>query len=504
MKSNISPPALHRPSPVSLAHARAGEEAAAWELLGEVLDGKLSIQELSQVQGMRLDEVHSWLRQRQRSASVAFDEHLRQALIRQGADAEALAGPELSASLADVSMIDWIQAIQILAPQAVITVLHGTLESRIWCAQGTIVDAVSGRLRGEAAVYRIAALERGQVVTELREVHRERTIQTSTPWMLLEAARRKDDAARIRRELGDVERPFQCAARGASSRSLNTAEAAVLRMFEEPRRLSDVLEHSALGDVETLAALLGLIRSRHLVESAVGERLRRAAARSRLPALGAEADPLPIPFRWPRRALRPARGAWLGSMLALGSVVALCSWLGARASGARGSRDVDAAGSAARSTYAVAIRARPLDSALTLDGRPLGVGAWAARMPRDGVAHELSISAPGFVTARVFFMDVAPPVDIQLDPLPVPEAERLDVGASLGDRVASAGLPPAPEHAGRASVASDESRGAPRPARTPPARPSMGPAGSSASRAARARSIPFVRVIDAEVSEPWK
>ena len=185
----------------------ARDGSPAWELLADVLDGKLSVQQLSQLSRMRLDDVHAWLRQRQRSAIVAFDEHMRQALVRQGAAMEALAGPELSASLSDVSLIDWIQAIQILARQAVITVLHGTFESRIWCADGAIVDAVSGRLRGEAAVYRIAALDRGQVVTELRAVHRERTIQTATPWMLLEAARRKDDACRIRLELGDLERP---------------------------------------------------------------------------------------------------------------------------------------------------------------------------------------------------------------------------------------------------------------------------------------------------------
>lgn len=483
------------------AEPLARDGAPAWELLADVLDGKLSVQQLSQLSRMRLDDVHAWLRQRQRSAIVAFEEHMRQALVRQGAAVEALAGPELSASLTDVSMIDWIQAIQILARQAVITVLHGTFESRIWCADGAIVDAVSGRLRGEAAVYRIAALDSGQVVTELRAVHRERTIQTATPWMLLEAARRKDHASRIRLELGDLARPFQCAVGGASSRSLNSAEAAVLTIFDQPRQLAEVLAQSELGEVETLAALLGLIRSRHLVESAMGERIRRTAARA-LPAPDASA--LPIPFRWPRSAERPTRPVWLGSTLLLGLVVALGSWLGARASRTTAT-DVPAVSlPAERLAYAVAIRPWPPDAELELDAQPLGRGAWAASLPRDGRAHELSISAPGFISTRVFFLDVAPPTDIRLAPLPESWAPPLPMPASAEAEVAP-GLVRASARARSAKRKALGSSGADTKASSvaPPAleAPDLRRASATeqpASASTPRRAVPYVQVIEAE------
>jgi hypothetical protein len=489
-------------SAAASAEPLARDGSPAWELLADVLDGKLSVQQLGQLSRMRLDDVHAWLRQRQRSAIVAFDEHMRQALVRQGAAMEALAGPELSASLADVSMIDWIQAIQILARQAVITVLHGTYESRIWCADGAIVDAVSGRLRGEAAVYRIAALDRGQVVTELRAVHRERTIQTSTPWMLLEAARRKDEACRIRLELGDLDRPFQCAVGGASSRSLNTAEAAVLTMFDQPRQLAEVLTASELGEVETLAALLGLIRSRHLVESAMGERFRRAATRDRSAPRARETSALPIPFRWPRSAERPTRPVWLGSMLALGLVVALGSWLGARASRATAADVRVVSAPAEPATYAVAIRPWPPDAELQLDAEPLGRGAWAASLPRDGRAHELSISAAGFIPTRVFFLDVAPPAEIRLAPLPTPVSAWPPPARSDGEM--GPRLERASARARSANRAHLQSPLAPTPSSAmAPEPPELQRAAATdrATGTSRRRKTPYVQIIEPETGE---
>ena len=251
-------------STLDLSPPRAGAEkpywgdARAWELLAQVVDGKLSVQAACERHRMRREDVQEWLRGFHRSALIAFDDQLRRALIRQGATPEALGGPELSVSLSDISIVDWIQAIQLFAKHAVITVMHDASESRLWCSKGALIDAESGRLSGEAAVYRIVGLERGQVVTELRPVRRERTIRTSMQALLLEAARRKDEVAMLRRRLGDLGRSFQCAAVDASHRSINTAEAAVLRMFSGPRRLSDVLEESELGDVETLGALESL------------------------------------------------------------------------------------------------------------------------------------------------------------------------------------------------------------------------------------------------------
>ena len=396
-------------------------DARAWELLAQVVDGKLSVQAACERHRMRNEDVQEWLRGFHRSALIAFDDQLRRALIRQGATPEALGGPELSVSLADISIVDWIQAIQLFAKHAVITVMHEASESRLWCSKGVLIDAESGRLRGEAAVYRIVGLERGQVVTELRAVRRERTIRTSTQALLLEAARRKDEAAMLRRRLGDLSRFFQSVETSAINRSLNTVEAAVLRMFGMPRRLSDVLDESDLGDVETLAALESLMRSAHLIEARTPEPAPAPAQQAAAADDASGNRVLPVSFAWPQeRELGQRNFRWVGTTLMMALVVSLAAWLGAKSSVSSQALALSPApapapapAAAEPETYAVVVRAYPLDATLEVDGRDIGPGVYRTR-------SSCSVSAAGFVPARILFVDAPPPIDIRLDPLPAP------------------------------------------------------------------------------------
>jgi hypothetical protein len=409
-------------------------DARAWELLAQVVDGKLSVQAMCERHRMRREDADDWLRGFHRSALVAFDEQLRQALIRQGAAPEALGGPELSVSLSEISIIDWIQAIQLFADHAVITVMHDMTESRLWCSKGGLIDAESGHLSGEAALYRIVSLERGQAVTELRAVRRERTIRASTSALLLEGARRKDEAAVLRRRLGNLERRFQAVHTEAPYHSLNTAEVAVLRRFSEPRRLAEVIEQSDLGDVETLAALESLIRIGHLLETR-GEPEPAHRSEPSAPAARDDGRVFPISFAWPRERELPRRnGRWILStlgMAALVALVAVAAWFGARTSIASTSLSLmPAPPVSARpepETYSVMVRSSTPGASLEVDGRQLGVGYWSARLPRDGVLHELRVSAPGHLPVRVLFVDAPPPLDIALEPLPLPKPVELDV-----------------------------------------------------------------------------
>jgi hypothetical protein len=482
-------------------------DARAWDLLAQVVDGKLSVQAMCDRQRLRREDVHDWLRGFHRSALIAFDEQLRHALIRQGAAPEALAGPELTVSLADISIIDWIQAIQLFDKGAVITVMHDMTESRLWCSKGGLIDAESGRLSGEAALYRIVSLERGQVVTELRSVRRERTIRSSTSGLLLEAARRKDESAMLRRRLGDLDRYFQAVDGDAPSHSLNTAEVAVLRLFAEPRRLSEVLEDSELGDVETLAALESLIRTGHLRETRPEPGPMRSSGREA--ASGASQRVLPISFAWPRQRETPRRDLrWLLATLAMASLVSLAAWLGARTSVASVSLPLApvAAASPLPATYSAVVRVHPPGAALEVDGRKLAAEFWSARLPRDGTVHELRVTAAGFMPARVLFVDAPPPLDITLEPLPGQRPLALEPSdAELPSPAAVADEAPAPQVAEVQRVARPASRrrnpmraaaadpGVERPVQptsntTRKKKPFVQIIGDSAARAASARS----------------
>jgi len=184
------------------------DEARKSAIVSQIATGQLSVAGACQRYGLGTDEIQDWLREYRRAARLAYDDRLQQTLIRQGADAAALAPAEFTGTLRDLSVPDLIQSLQIAGKSGVIVVTHEGLESRIWCSAGDVIDADSGRLGGEAALYRILSFEQGQVTAELRSVARERTIHASTPALLLEAAYRKDKSARIWRKLGDSESPL--------------------------------------------------------------------------------------------------------------------------------------------------------------------------------------------------------------------------------------------------------------------------------------------------------
>jgi hypothetical protein len=474
--------ALELPRPITGDDSTRGD-ARARELVPQIVDGTLSVQAACERHRVRREDVQEGLGAFYRTARIAFDEQLRTSLIRQGATADVLGGGEFRLSLSDISIIDWIQAIQMFAKQAVITVLHDQSESRLWCSNGAVIDAESGRLSGEAAVHRIVSLEQGHVITELRPVRRERTIHSSTQLVLLEAARRKDEASLLRRRLGDLARRYR-AAGVASSRSLNTAETVILRSFTGTRRLSRILELSELGDVETLAALESLMRTGFLVEATAGsdveegERAERAEEKEKKtsspPAASSERVPssvLPVSIAWPSEK-KPwkSNARWFASTAMMAGVVALAAWYGANAALASAAAmlsstipsvapgperaashaSLEAAPPERPPTYDVSLRAQPPHAMLELDGTDIGAGNWTARFPRDGAPHELRITAAGFVPARILFIDSPPPSEVQLEPMPAPAlpvAPEVEAAASLAKDTASAtakAVPPTP------------------------------------------------------------
>jgi hypothetical protein len=244
------------------------DDAKKAALFADVVSLKLSIDEAAALHGLRVDVIQEWLRQFRRSALFAFDERLKKTLIDQGANADALTAAEFTGHVEDVSIADLVQTIEIAGKDAVITVTHEGTDSRMWCSAGAIVDAESGRLSGEPAVYRILSFERGRMVADLRPEQRPRTIYAATHRLLLESIRRKDESEKLEQKLGNVNRLYRLGERSTSSRvRVSTDELSVLRLFDGPRRLRDVLAQSHIGDLETLTALIRLVDDGYLVET---------------------------------------------------------------------------------------------------------------------------------------------------------------------------------------------------------------------------------------------
>lgn len=285
-------------------------------MLNQIVVGKLSIPAACQRYALGEGTLVEWLRAFRRATVLAFDARLKQRLIAQGASASDFGAAEFTGTLSELSLADLVQLIELAGKSACISVAHDGSESRLWCAAGSIIDAESGRLRGEAAVFRMLGLEHGQIFAELRASERERSVHASTQGLLLEAARRNDESARLREKLGDERRRYALGPRGVSAAdALGDVYALTLRCFEHACSLREALEQSELGDFETLSALCRLIEEQWLVD------LGLPALTSEEPAL----DQALVPWRPEPTRLRSA-------LRDVGTRVLLpaASWLGAR------------------------------------------------------------------------------------------------------------------------------------------------------------------------------
>lgn len=473
------------------------------ELASQIASARLTVEEACARHGLDTELVQAWLHAFRRSVVSAFDARLKRTLAEQGANV-ALGAAEFAGTLEEISVIDWVQSVEVTRKSAVIIVthepIHNASESRIWCADGAIIDAESGRLRGEAALYRIVSFEHGRVLVEFGAAQRARTIAASTPSLLLEAAHRKDEAARLWGKLGDGRRAYRVSDRARSSTAPppSSAERRLLGLFQQPISLLQVLEQSELGDVETLTLLAQLSESQLI---AADPSSTRAAPPAGDPGdLSASSHTLTTlervsaQRRFPRWIL--PGWAWSGlAVLALATAAALARFEPAANAPEPALTQsthelLPARSPAAAPTYVVATKFYPPDAALSLDGQRLPSSALNATFPKDGQAHELRAVAPGYAPAVVVFADTPPPRVIRLETLPVaPGSVPLEAQAPVETRAAAA----APARGGAEGAGPETKRrpGARRRQRARPAEPATKPPETETIDA----TTPAIRVI---------
>jgi len=231
-----------------------------------------------------------------RSARWELDAQLYRTLSARGYDARDLCARELSARLADFNVCELLQTISMGRKDATIDVFHGPLASRIWCSGGEIVDAVSGRLKGESAVYRILALDHGEILTDFRPVQRPRSLRSSTQALMLEALRRKDECAVLEKRLGGAQRVYSSVTEAQPATEGRGLEWALLDAFKTGARIESVLAGSALDDLAMLQAVSELVERGSLVANdATPTQLVRplAPAAEKIPTKNETPPPLP-------------------------------------------------------------------------------------------------------------------------------------------------------------------------------------------------------------------
>jgi serine/threonine-protein kinase len=135
-----------------------------------------------------------------------------------------------------------------------------------------------------------------------------------------------------------------------------------------------------------------------------------------------------------------------------------------------GATPTPAAAARAPARYRVVVIAHPPEAKLDLDGKPVGNSRIDEELDANGAAHTLTVTAPGFVPARLTFRDRPPPEEVTLQSAqPVtPKATEAEIAPARP----SSSTPRAQEHGGN----HQRPHGSKIPTTFPAARKPAGPA----------------------------
>ncbi|HTV18942.1 MAG TPA: DUF4388 domain-containing protein [Polyangiaceae bacterium] len=461
--------------------SKAWDDAKKSALVAQIVSGKLSVKSACERHDLSPETIQDWVRVFRRTTLQAFDEHLRQTFLIQGADAAALGTAEYTGTLDDIPIADLIQTFQMGGKGGVITITRDGSHSHIWCDKGEIIDAECGTLKGVPAIYRILNFERGQVLADFHSEPRQRTIELPGNMLLLEAARRKDESTRLLDRLGDraVYRSSNPSAVAA-----NDVEREVLALCDGERSLKDVLERSELGDLETLSAVSSLVERNQLVQYGVS--IAPPVPSTAITTVSKETPHNGVsflPLVASQRMERPRRSRSPVAFLAVGLAVGTAIWIGAsllprsaplaarlEPPAKAPSPPVPEPGGHPPELFQLDSVVEPRHAEFWLDGVRLGVGRLKQELPRDGKPHSLRIAAEGYAPTTLLFVDAPPPRHIALEPL----------GSATAHTTARAsdGIEPSSDEAAQELGASDDGSSA------------VGAASGSAARGAAARRPP--------------
>jgi len=240
------------------------DESRQAALIVQILSGELSLGEACRLHALSVEAVRSWVPLYRHQTLRALDEKLLASLLIENVNQNGLGNAAYTGSLTDIPIADLLQTCEMGRKDAVITITRGSERSSIWCDGGVIVDAESGLLRGEAAAYRILALDNGQVSADFRSEARRRTIQLPCHVLLIEAARQKDECARHVAQLNGLQSIF-LPAPGAWASDTTLAERQVMALCDGERAVSDVLAASELSDLQSSSTMVSLVARKYLL-----------------------------------------------------------------------------------------------------------------------------------------------------------------------------------------------------------------------------------------------
>lgn len=176
---------------------------------------------------------------------------------RDRARAEAGGKRRFYGTLGDMGVVDLIQTMARGHKSGTIHIERPGHHATLWFRDGALIDASTGALQGEEAVYRALCWESGEFDVDFRPPERPAAIATPTADLLMEGLRRVDEWNRIGEQLPPLDTVFEVDYPELAERLAELPDEAntLLRLFDGRRTALDAIDDAALPDLAALTLL---------------------------------------------------------------------------------------------------------------------------------------------------------------------------------------------------------------------------------------------------------
>ncbi len=236
-------------------------------------------------------------------------------------------GPEqrrFYGELEQMSVTDLLQAMEMGKKSGRLVIQGDGIIGQMVFTGGRVIDANTGEIRGEEAVYRILGWDRGAFEIHFGAQDGPGTIDQTTEALLMEGMRRLDQWARVSEQLPPLDEVYRVDydEYAANLADLPDEATSLIRLFEGGNTIERCIQQAPVADVDALSAISQLVfsgviyRASDRPESVEQRRSASAAPPSAPPqsiadALLESASQLPAvkPTRPGPNAARPRRSA---------------------------------------------------------------------------------------------------------------------------------------------------------------------------------------------------
>ncbi|HEY6000439.1 MAG TPA: DUF4388 domain-containing protein [bacterium] len=204
------------------------------------------------------------------------------AILTRGRTARPAADDQqrLLGTLTEISLMDLLQVLRMNRRSGLLELELDGRRGTLFLSEGEVIDAEVGRFRGEKAFYRTLEWEGGKFEFRPQPVGVRQLIRRPGENLILEGLRQLDEVRRLRATLAPPGTRLELVRRfeGPPER-LRPATREVLKLLEYFTSLDDVLNQSALLDLELCSTLQALVERRIVAVVAVAEAREEGAVK---------------------------------------------------------------------------------------------------------------------------------------------------------------------------------------------------------------------------------